>query len=100
MMQQGVSLTVPPLSGAAPPVREPRKGHHQRIHDRRGIAIRRHRPADNATREQAQHDCDLQPARGGPDVGKVGQPRLVRQVGLEIPVEDVVGASRVAPPSR
>lgn len=35
-----------------------------------------------------------QPALGGPDVGEIGQPLLVRSVGLEIACEDVVGDDR------
>ena len=83
--EQGVRLAAAP------------DGHHQGVHDQRGIPIGLHRPANHTAREQVQHNRHIQPALGGPDVGEVGQPLLVRMIRFEIPVEDVVGDDRSFP---
>lgn len=53
-----------------------------------------HGPTDDAAREEVQHESDVEPALSCPDIGEVSQPLLVRPVGLEVPVEDVVGDNR------
>jgi hypothetical protein len=60
VMQQRVGLAAPP------------DGHHQRIHDQRGIAVRLHRLADDAPGEEVQHDGDIELALHCPDVSEVG----------------------------
>jgi len=82
VMQQGVRLAAPP------------DGHHQGIHDQRGVPLSLHRPAHDPAGKQIQHDRHIQPTLGSPDVGKVGQPLLVRAIRFEIAVEDVVGDDR------
>jgi len=82
VMQQRVSLAPSP------------DGHHQGVHDQRGIPLGLHRPAHDPTGKQIQHDRHIQPALGSPDVGEVGQPLVVRVIRFEIPVEDVVGDHR------
>ena len=46
-------------------------------------------PADDPAREQVQHDRQVQPALGRPDVGEVGHPALVRRRRLELPIQHV-----------
>ena len=42
---------------------------------------------DDASRKQIEHDRDVQPAFGGPNVRKVGDPFLVRAVGGELAIQ-------------
>lgn len=41
------------------------------------VDARLHRPADDLAREKIEHDSQVQPTLVGPDVGDVGDPRLV-----------------------
>ena len=41
-----------------------------------------------------QHDRDIEPALGCPDIGEIRQPLPVRPEGIEIAGEDVVGDDR------
>ena len=68
--------------------------HHQRVHDQWGIPISFHRPAHCAPGAEVENNSNLEPAFRGPDVGEVGQPVLVRPVGLEVPVENVLSDHR------
>ena len=68
IMQQSVCLAAPP------------DGHHQRVHDERGIALRLRRPADDATREQVKDGGDVEPALGCPGIGSLIDP--LRSVSL------------------
>ena len=79
VMQQGHRLAPAP------------HGHHQRIHhELRGHALL-HRPTHDAPRVQVQHRRHVQPAFCRPDVCEVGNPFLVRAIGLELAVQHVVG---------
>ena len=79
MVQQGIRLSAPP------------DRHHQCVGDElRGHAVA-HRPSDHTPGEQVDDDSDVEPSFGGPDVGEVGDPPLVRRLGRELAVEDVVG---------
>ena len=69
MMQQGVGLAPAP------------DRHHQRVGDELRRHRCTHRPAHDTAREQVDHGSHVQPALGGPDVGKVGDPLLVRRLG-------------------
>ena len=64
--------------------------HHQRVRDELGGHRDAHRPADHRVREQVDHGSDVESAFGGPDVGEVGNPFLVRCCGLELPIQHVV----------
>jgi hypothetical protein len=46
-------------------------------------------PADNTPREHVNHSRHVKPAFRRPDIGKVGDPLLVRSRGLELAVQDV-----------
>ena len=69
---------------SAPPQR-----HHQRIADQVRRHLSPHRPADDAAREEIEHNCDVKPALQRPDIGEVGHPSPVRRRRMELPVENV-----------
>jgi hypothetical protein len=71
-----------------------RSGHHQRIHDERGIPFRIDGPANDSPEEKADNDCDMGPAFSGPHVRESGLPPPVPLIGLAFPVKDVVGNHR------
>jgi hypothetical protein len=71
-MQQAVGL-------AAPPDR-----HDQRVGDELGRHLGFHRPADDTAGEQVDDGGHVEPSLGGPDVGEVGDPLLVRRRCLEL----------------
>ena len=50
-----------------------------------------HRPADHAAREEVDDGREVHPAHQGPDGRHVGHPDLVRGVGGEVPLQQVVG---------
>lgn len=58
------------------------------------IPVSLHGPAHGTPGKEIQHDCDIEPAFRSPDIGEIGQPLLVRPVGLEVPVENIVGDDR------
>jgi peptidoglycan/xylan/chitin deacetylase (PgdA/CDA1 family) len=59
-----------------------------------GAQMRLHRPADDPTAERIEHDSEIQEAGHCRNIGDVGDPKLVRAVGGEIPVHQVRRASR------
>ncbi len=63
--------------------------HQQCIRDQLRGHAGAHRPADHAAREQIDHGRHIEPALGGPDVGEVGNPLLVRSLGRKLPVQNV-----------
>jgi hypothetical protein len=68
--------------------------HHQRVgHELGGHGVA-HRPADHPPGEQVDDGRAIEPALGGPDVGEVGHPLLVRSIGRELAIEHVVGDDR------
>jgi hypothetical protein len=77
MMQERVGF-------AAPPDR-----HHEGVGDELSRHLGLHRPADNASGEQVNDSGDIEPSLGGPDIGEVCDPLLVRPLGDELPVEKV-----------
>jgi hypothetical protein len=68
--------------------------HDQCVEDKLRCHGVTHRPADDAPREQVDDGSDVQPALGGPDIGEVGDPHLVRRVGGELAIEHVAGDDR------
>mgnify|MGYP000978182132 FL=1 len=68
--------------------------HHQRIHDQWRIPIGPHGSADDPARKRIKHNGDVGQAFPGPDVGEIGQPLLVRLIGLEGAVQNVDGDHR------
>ncbi|MGY2933199.1 hypothetical protein ACVWZ6_002801 [Bradyrhizobium sp. GM6.1] len=77
VMHQGIRL-------AAPPDR-----HQQGVRNQLGGHAGAHRPADHPAREQVDHRRHIEPALSRPDVGEVGDPLLVRALGLELPIQKV-----------
>lgn len=53
-----------------------------------------HRPAYHPAREQVDDGCEIKPAFGSPDIGKVRHPLLVGPVGGELTVQDIAGDDR------
>jgi hypothetical protein len=63
--------------------------HQQRVSDQLGCHAGIHRPADHPAREQIDHSCHVKPAFGRLAIGEVGDPLLVRPLGLELSVQNV-----------
>jgi hypothetical protein len=64
-------------------------GHQKGVRNQLRCHAGAHRPADHPAREQVDDGRHVEPALGGPDVGEVGDPLLVRPLGLELPVQKV-----------
>jgi hypothetical protein len=60
--------------------------------------MRLHRPADDPTAARVEYDSEIQEAGHRQDIRYVGDPKLVRSVGGEIPVHQIRGRTRVAIP--
>ena len=63
----------------------------ERVEDELSAHVVGHRPTDDATREQVDDDGQVQPALLRPDVRDVRDPRAIRFVDSELPVEHVLG---------
>lgn len=77
-------------------------GHANRVDDQVGLAVRRHRPADDQAAEDVGNACQVEPALHRRHVGDVGDPQLVRGRRDEVAV-DAVGRDvglRVLPGDR
>jgi hypothetical protein len=48
-----------------------------------------HRPTHYPAREQVDHRRHIEPALSGPELGEVGDPRLVRTLGGELAIQQV-----------
>src|SRR6478735_7687082 len=77
VMHQGIRLAAPP------------DGHQKGVRNQLGRHAGAHRPADHPSREQVDHGRHVEPALGGPDVGEVGDPLLVRPLGHKLTVQKV-----------
>lgn len=53
-----------------------------------------HRPADDAAREEVEHDGQVRAALMCADIGGVGNPGLTRRLQLESPIERVADGQR------
>ena len=69
------------------------EGHRQRVEDELGTHVVGDRPAHDATREEVDDDCQVQPPRPRPDIGDVGRPNSIRSVGVEVAAGTVATAS-------
>src|ERR1700690_1536767 len=63
--------------------------HDQRIGDQLRCHVLAHRPTHHASREQIQHDREVQPAFLRPDVREIRYPALVGRRRLELPIQQV-----------
>lgn len=63
--------------------------HDKGIGDQLGSHGATHRPTDDAPGVEVEGYGNIEPALGGPDVGKIGDPLLVGRRRLENPVQDV-----------
>ena len=79
MVQDGVRPAPPP------------DRHHEGIGHELGWHRRTHGPAYHPPREEIHDRGDIEPAFGGPEVGKVSDPFAIRRGGYERPVEDIRG---------
>jgi hypothetical protein len=77
MVQQSLRLSTPP------------DRHDQSVRDQLSHHRGAHRPADNAAGEEIDDDGNIEPALGRPEIGEVGNPLLVRLLGLELAVEEI-----------
>ncbi len=85
-MQQGVGPPTPP------------DGHDEGIWDELRGHFGLHRPADHAPREQINDGCNIEPALGGPHIGEVGGPLLVRSISMKRAIQNVRCGNRQALP--
>ena len=76
-MHQSIRLASPP------------DGHHEGVRNQLRCHAGAHRPANHPAREQVDDSRHVEPALGGPDVGEVGDPLLVRPLGCKLPVQKV-----------
>ena len=67
-----------------------RDRHVHRVDDKLRLEIMPHCPADDPSREGIEHDGQVDEARPGRDVCNVRHPELVRLVGPEVAVAQVV----------
>jgi len=65
--------------------------HYERIGDEFCRHRCAHRPANDAAREEIEHDGNVKPSLRRPDVSEVGHPLAVRRWRSELPVEEVGG---------
>ena len=68
-----------------------RDRHVQRLDDDVGLEAGGHRPADDATAPDIEHDGEVEEAGPGRHVGDVRDPELVRARGGEVALDQVVG---------
>ena len=72
------------LDRPAPPERHREcVGHELRRHGRV------HRPANDASREEVEHDGDEEPAFTRPEIGEVGDPFPIRRGRGELAIQDI-----------
>ncbi len=69
------------------PTAEPR--HRQRVQHQVGRHPRLDRPADHLAVEQVDHDCQIQPALGGGDVGDVAGPDPIRGFRHKVAIQHI-----------
>ena len=72
-----------------------RDGLIQRVEDEVGPQRRRHAPADDAAREDVDHEGDVDKTPPRRDIRKVGDPQLVRAGGGEVPIDEIARLVRV-----
>ena len=68
------------------------QGHQHRLDHQLAVLTRTHRPAHDQARIQIQHDAQVQPVFGSPNVGDVGDPFGIGRRGAEVPVEMILGS--------
>ncbi len=67
----------------------PPRGHDQGIDHQLRHHLRMHRPAHHLAAEQIDRHRNVQPALGGPQVGKVCRPFPIRPIGCKLPIQHV-----------
>ena len=63
--------------------------HHERVRDELRGHLRLHRPADDASRKEIEHDRDKEPAFARPHVREIGDPFLIGRGRVELLVQHI-----------
>ncbi len=61
----------------------------QRVENEVSVHGTAHPPADDAAGKNVDNEGDVQPALPSRDIGKVGDPQLIRAVGLELAIDPI-----------
>ena len=70
-------------------------GHRDRVADQAGPHVIGHRPADDLTGAAVDHRRQIQPALPGTDVGDVADQLRAREVGGEVPADQILRSAGV-----